>query len=172
MTHVKQGKFSDLLLRDTCDAEYGINVFETGPLTIVDSREIGFSDAGIYLGGITDTGGGAVRVVRNASKRNNRGIVVEDSQGGRIEVVSNRFIANKLTGEGDPAGVSLQNADRVLLEDNDASNNGRYGIRLDVNSAHNRLIGNVAHGNPGGNFHDEGTGNCGARNHPNPFPPC
>src|SRR5216117_1972298 len=98
IVNVQQGRFSDLLLRDTCDAEYGVNIFETGPLTVVGTKSIGFSDAGIYVGGITRTGTGAVRVVRNQSKRNNRGIVVEDSAGGRIEVTSNEFDANTLAG--------------------------------------------------------------------------
>src|SRR3954452_19998426 len=38
IVNVQQGRFSDLLLRDTCDAEYGINIFETGPLSVVGTR--------------------------------------------------------------------------------------------------------------------------------------
>jgi parallel beta-helix repeat protein len=170
--NVQHGRFTNLLLRDTCNAEYGINVFQTGPLTIVGNRAVGFSDAGIYVGGITKTGSGAVRVARNDSSGNNRGIVVEDSAGGRIEVIANQFNGNVLPGEGEAAGVSLQRADGVLLQDNQATGNGVFGIRLDSGSDRNRLFGNAARRNPGGNFHDEGTGNCGSDNHPNPFPPC
>jgi hypothetical protein len=47
-----------------------------------------------------------------------------------------------------------------------------FGIRLDSGSDRNRLFGNVARHNPGGNFRDEGTGNCGSGNRPNPFPLC
>jgi parallel beta-helix repeat protein len=171
-TNIQHGRFTNLVLRDTCDAEYGINVFETGPLTIAGNRAVGFDDAGIYLGGITRTGRGVLRVVDNDSNRNNRGIVVEDSAGGRIAVTGNRFNGNVLQGEGEAAGVSVQRADGVLLEDNTATGNGVFGIRLDSGADRNRLFGNVARNNPGGNFHDEGVGNCGSGNHPNPFPPC
>src|SRR3954465_2661007 len=43
-THIEHGRFSNLVLRDTCDAEYGINIFETGPLTIAGNQSVGFSD--------------------------------------------------------------------------------------------------------------------------------
>ena len=53
---VNTGRARGLVVRDTCDAQYGINVFDTGPVQIVNNRARGgFSDAGIYIGGIQDT---------------------------------------------------------------------------------------------------------------------
>ena len=58
------GRISDSLLRDTCDAEYGVNVFDSGRSTVVGNRTRGFSDAGFYVGGIRSTGSGVLRVAR------------------------------------------------------------------------------------------------------------
>jgi parallel beta-helix repeat protein len=169
---VASGRAESLVVRDTCDAEYGINVYLSREVDVDFNRGRGFSDAAIYIGGITNTGDGALRVVGNTVFSNNRGIIVEDSAGGRIRVLENMVRDNTASGEGDPSGIFLHNSDGVLLRANQTLRNGRYGVHLDPNSDLNRLFDNASLQNPGGNFRDEGSGNCGARNSPNPFPPC
>jgi parallel beta-helix repeat protein len=169
---VESGRASDLLLRDTCDAEYGVNIFGSEEVDVIESRGRGFSDAAFYVGSISSTGDGVLRVARNIGFASNRGLIVEDSAGGRIRVVGNRFNNNVAAGLGTPSGVWLHRSDGVLLRDNIVRDNGRYGVHLDPGSDRNRLFDNVVLRNPGGNFRDEGSDNCGAGNRPNPFPPC
>ena len=169
---VATGRAEKLVVRDTCDAEYGINVFDSGEIELRGNRGFGFSDAAIYVGAITGTGDGVLRVHGNEVFRNNRGIIVEDSAGGRVRLIENVAHDNKTSGEGTPSGVFLHNSDGVFLRGNQAYRNGVYGFHLDPNSDRNRLFANAAAANPGGNFVDEGTGNCGARNLPDSFPPC
>ena len=169
---VASGRAAELVVRDTCDAEYGINVFASREVEVVGNRGLGFSDSAVYIGGIASTGDGALRVVANDAYRNNRGIIVEDSAGGRIRVIGNSVHDNSSPGEGTPAGIFVRNSDAVLFSGNKALDNGSFGIHLDANSDRNRLFDNTARRNPGGNFRDEGSGNCGSGNHPNAFSPC
>ncbi len=169
---VPSGRAVNLVVHDTCDAEYGINVFGSRKIDVVDSRGSGFSDSVIYIGGISTTGDGVLRVNRNQASGSNRGIIIEDSAGGDIRVKDNEAHDNVLDGEGTPSGIFVRNSDGVLFSGNTTKDNGQYGVHLDSNSDDNRLLANTASGNPGGNFFDEGSGNCGSGNHPNPFPPC
>ena len=169
---VATGSARHLLVRDTCDAEYGINVFGSGAVDVTGNRGYGFSDSAIYIGGITDTGDAALRVNGNTVYGNNRGIIVEDSLGGRVRLVENIAHDNTAAGEGAPSGIFLHNSDGLFLRGNQTYRNGLYGIHLDPNSDRNRLFENASMANPGGNFFDQGSGNCGARNLPDAFPPC
>jgi parallel beta-helix repeat protein len=174
---VSTGRVEDVRVGDTCgDVEYGINVFQSGHLKIVGNRTTGFTDAGVYIGGITDTGTGALRVDNNESRRNNRGIIVEDSAGGRVEITENDADHNALTGEGSPDGIFLTNSDGVLIQKNFAGQNGASGIHLNSTSDGNSLVDNSAIGNPGPGILNEGTGNCGSGNlgsvAGNPLVPC
>jgi hypothetical protein len=55
---VSGGGVRDVVMKDTCgDAEYGVNLFETGPIDVRDSRAVGFSDAGFYAGAISGNAG-------------------------------------------------------------------------------------------------------------------
>lgn len=169
---VPSGRAVDLVVHDTCDAEYGINVFGSRKIDVVDSRGSGFSDSVIYIGGITTTGDGVLRVNRNQASGSNRGIIIEDSAGGDIRVKGNDAHGNLIGGEGTPSGIFVRNSDGVLFSGNTTKDNGQYGVHIDSNSDDNHFFDNTASGNPGGNFFDEGSGNCGSGNHPNPFPPC
>lgn len=169
---VRRGGATDLLVRDTCDAEYGINVVATGPVTVRSNRATGFSDAGIYVGAITDTGSGVLRVLTNESFRNNRGFIVEDSLARtRIRFAGNVAHHNRAPGEGIPSGYFLHRADGIVLARNVARRNGRIGFHLDPDSDRNRLFENLARRNPR-NIVDQGDGNCGRRNRPNTLPAC
>src|SRR5918999_733188 len=56
---VPSGTARDLVVRDTCDAEYGINVFRAGAIQLIGNEARGgFTDAGIYVGAVTGTGSG------------------------------------------------------------------------------------------------------------------
>jgi len=169
---VRSGRISGSLVRDTCDAEYGVNVFGSAEVDVIGNRGRGFSDAAFYVGAISGTGDGVLRVTRNIGFGNNRGVIVEDVSGGRVLVVDNHLNDNRARGLGTPSGIFLHRSDAVLLIDNVVRANGRFGIHLDPDSDRNRLFGNVAIRNPGGNFRDEGSGNCGAGNRPDAFPAC
>jgi parallel beta-helix repeat protein len=172
---VSLGRARDLVLRDTCDAEYGINVFGTGPVSLINNRASGFSDAGLYVGGIEDTGAGAISVRGNDSFQNNRGIIVEDSAGGRIVLLGNEIHDNAAAGEGAPTGIWLHEADGVRLVENRVTESGELGIHISSGSDDNELNRNVVRRNPT-NLLDEGSGNCGSGNRfgrsGNLLPPC
>jgi parallel beta-helix repeat protein len=169
---IARGWAVGLSVRDTCDAEYGINVFGSSRIDVVGNRGSGFGDSVIYIGGIHSTGSGVLRVNRNEAFGSNRGIIVEDSAGGDLRFKDNRVHGNRIAGEGTPSGIFVHNSDGVLFSGNTIHDNGQYGVHIDPDSDHNRLFGNTVSRNPGANFLNEGSGNCGARNHPNPFPPC
>jgi parallel beta-helix repeat protein len=162
-----QGRAVNLVLRDSCDAEYGINVLASQRIDLVGNRAVGFTDAGFYIGQISTTGSGVLRVRHNAASHNNRGAIVEDSSGGQIEVTQNSFHDNDIPGEDKPTGIFLHGSTGVLIASNDVRRNGRYGIWLDLNSDHNTLNDNVSrnNGNPIRNFKDDNhVGNCGSQN--------
>jgi parallel beta-helix repeat protein len=167
------GTIHDLVIHDTCGntadgAEYGINVFGGGQVEVSDNQITGgFSDAGIYIGGIVDTGGGFLRVVRNATYLNHQGIIVEDSgptASGIVQVAHNNIHHNTGNGvEGNRSGIFLHNSDRVRIRDNTVRNNGDFGVNLDPNSDNNRLFDNTITTNPT-DLNNEGSANCGSGN--------
>ncbi len=168
---VATGKLHDLVIRDTCGgvsdgAEYGINVFNSGQVEVSNNQITGgFSDAGIYIGGIVDTGGGQLQVINNASYLNHQGVIVEDSGFDGIVVVSNNSIHHN-TGngvEGNRSGIFLHNSDKVRMRNNTIRNNGDFGINIDPNSDNNRLFDNTVNSNPT-DLENDGSGNCGSGN--------
>jgi parallel beta-helix repeat protein len=143
------GVITGSILRDTCDALYGVNVFATnGGMSVTDDVTAGFGDAGIYIGGISTTGAKHVSVMGNRSLANNRGIIVEDSvAAANVEVSGNRTKANRAAGESVlNAGIFLHNADGVLVEGNLVRRNGDRGIELDANSSGNVVTNNTISG--------------------------
>jgi parallel beta-helix repeat protein len=176
---VARGSARGLVVRDTCGAEgaeYGVNVFQAGPIKVIGNRAgRGFSDAGIYVGSITDTGDGALSVRDNLTLRNNVGIIVEDSAGGDIRVRLNRVKQNTRPGESDPTGILIRRSDGALIEDNTVRGSGRFGIYLDPDSERNVLNDNVVSGSGTTDLRDEGSGNCGSGNSfgsGDSLPPC
>jgi parallel beta-helix repeat protein len=172
---VSAGRASDLVLRDTCDAEYGINVFAAGSVRIVDSRAHGFDDAGFYIGEITGTPGGAIRLRRSESYANLRGLIVENSAGGDIRVVRNDLHDNETAiGPALPTGILITNSDGVVLARNEVEGNGRFGLHLTSDSDANVIDDNAFLGNPV-DVRNEGSGNCGSGNEfatGDALPPC
>lgn len=168
---VGTGKIHDLVLHDTCGntadgAEYGINVFNSGQVEVSDNQVTGgFSDAGIYIGGIVDTGGGQLRVINNASYLNHQGVIVEDSGFDGIVVVSNNNLHHNVGAgvEGSRAGIFLHRSSKVRMRNNIIRHNGDFGINLDPDSDNNRLFDNTVTSNPTDIVND-GSGNCGSGN--------
>jgi parallel beta-helix repeat protein len=168
---VATGKIHDLNLHDTCGgvgdgAEYGINVFNSGQVEVSDNFITGgFSDAGIYIGGIVDTGSGQLRVVNNASYLNHQGVIVEDSGFDGIVVVANNSLHHNTANgvEGNRSGIFLHNSDKVRMRNNTVRSNGDFGIDIDPNSDNNRLFDNTVNSNPI-DLENDGTGNCGSGN--------
>jgi parallel beta-helix repeat protein len=169
-TSVSSGSVRQLKLVNTCDAEYGVNVFNTGPFTIRDNEAVGFSDGGIYIGGVTDTGSGKILAEGNYSHGNNRGLIVEDSGGlADIVVKDNVLDNNRVVNEFNRSGIQVTNSNGVLIEGNVARRNAKYGIWLDDKSHDNHLFDNRFTHNSFHNVLDEGTRNCGTGNKPDAF---
>jgi parallel beta-helix repeat protein len=139
-----------MVFRDTCEAEYGINVFGTGSVVVGRSVAHGFSDAGIYVGGIAT---GPVTVVRTHAYGSVRGIIVEDSAPGTVTVLGNRV-------DGNGTGIFLHGSDSVLLQGNTVAANQEYGIHVDATSDANSLFENLVSGSGVFDVLDEGAGNC------------
>jgi nitrous oxidase accessory protein NosD len=160
---VSGGRANNLIVRDTCDAEYGINVFDTGPMGIVGSRARGFDDAGFYVGGVTSTPGGRIRVRKSESLKNHRGVIVENSAGGEIVVANNDIHDNRVPIAGStPAGVFINNSDGVRVDENELARNG-IGLRLSPNSDGNSAAYNLFFDNFV-DIRNQGSGNCGIDN--------
>ncbi len=163
-TNVRSGEISDSVARDTCGkaghpAEYGINVFNSGPIKVLRNDTFGFEDSGVYIGGISDTGDGTLMVRGNTMHGNVRGIIVEFSSA-TIAVVGNLVRHNQRAGEEfTNAGIFLHGSDGVLIRDNTVTNNGPDGIVLDDASDLNRVIGNGVHGHTA-DLHNDGGSNC------------
>jgi parallel beta-helix repeat protein len=172
---VSGGRASNVVVRDTCDALYGINVYDTGPIEIRRSRALGFDDAGFYIGEITSTGSGAIRLRGSQSYQNHRGLIVENSSGGEIRVIRNRFHGNNVpVGFFPPTGVLINNSDGVRVEANTVSDNGIFGLLLSSGSDGNVIDRNSFFANPV-DIQNEGSGNCGSGNEFTtgaPLPPC
>jgi parallel beta-helix repeat protein len=172
------GKARDLVLRDTCGgaggAEYGVNVFGSTRIRILDSvARGGFTDAGFYVGGVSTTGSGSLVVKGNEAYGNTTGVIIELSRGD-IRVLDNDLHDNDLPGVQSQAGILANASTGVLYSGNRVTDNGLYGIRLTAESSENVLNDNVFTGNPT-DVLDQGVGNCGAGNVIGvgaPFPPC
>jgi parallel beta-helix repeat protein len=162
---IRTGRVTDSRISDSCDgAEYGVNVFNGGRIVVAGNKTEGFSDAGVYIGGITDTSAGTLVVRNNLAVHNNRGIIIEDSSGVDIDVLDNVVKGNRSPGEGNRDGIFIHNSDGIRIKGNSAIHNGQYGIELDAGSDDNRLFGNVAERNSVADFLDLGSGNCGDGN--------
>ena len=94
-------------------------------MLIRGNTAIGFEDAGIYIGGIVDTGSGSIVARMNRLYQNNRGIIVEDSFGASLQVESNVARHNH------DDGIFLHNSDGIEVLGNLTTNNGVNGIELD-----------------------------------------
>jgi parallel beta-helix repeat protein len=155
---VSSGAIQGVTLKDSCGAaEYGVNLFQTGPLQVIDNTAMGFDDAGVYVGGIIDTGSGQLLVDGNEVRNSSRGIIVEDSFKVDIIVRGNNLHGNVTS------GIHLTNTDGIVVRGNLAMNNGTYGIDLDAYSDFNHVTGNTALGNQF-DLANAGNGNCFKRN--------
>jgi parallel beta-helix repeat protein len=153
-TNVTSGAARNNTVEDTCNAEYGINLFNTGPISVINNKATGFSDSGIYIGGITSTPGGALRAKRNESYGNHEGIIIEDSNGGTIRVNKNQVHDNTTD------GIFVRNSDAVTINGNTVTNNVNSGVELDASSDNNRVLNNIVSGHTYDLANDGGTGNC------------
>jgi len=172
------GKAKDLKLEAKCGSvPYGVNVFDTGAMEVVDNIAWGYTDAGIYVGSISDTGGGTLLVDGNDVFWNNRGILIEDSHSAQqeIEVTNNFAHGNTLPGVGSTmTGIFLTNSVGVLVAGNISNNNGTYGFELVNNSDNNVFNDNSAAGNATAAFFADvtSTGSCGSGNTGFSLPAC
>jgi len=176
---IPTGTVHDLKIEQSCEAadspQYGINVYDSGNLTITDSRTYGgFRDAGIYIGGIDDTRNKTLFVAGNKSDGNNRGIIIENSFSNDqdIRLESNSVHDNDADGiTDDPTGIFIHNSDRGTYVGNLVNDNGSFGFDIDAPSDDNVFEDNEAMGNGDDDFRDLGSGSCGAGNS-FPLPGC
>lgn len=172
----RTGTAQDLMVRNSCDAEYGINVIQGSRQQVLGNTVTGFRDSGIYVGQIRQAGHGRPLLVRgNITNHNSRGIIIEFSSGDDIRVINNVMNHNVLKGLGEtpPAGLLLNHADNVLVKGNQAHYNGTYGFDLIAGSARDRFIGNDLRRNPRPLHIAAGSGpNCGTGNLPAVFVHC
>jgi parallel beta-helix repeat protein len=173
--NVASGSVRDTFVHNSCGgtdtgAEYGINVRNSGAVKVTRGRATGgFSAAGIYIGGITDTGSSTLEVAGNVSFGNHQGVIIENSSGGRIELHYNYLRHNRIGGEEfQPTGLFINNSDRVRVVDNEIQENGHFGVNLSAGSDHNALIDNEIEGNGyatnGVDVNNNGSANCGSGN--------
>jgi nitrous oxidase accessory protein NosD len=152
---VSNGVASDNRLRRTCpNTEYGINLFRTGAMTIQNNVAIGFQDAGIYIGLITDTGSGTLLASGNDLHGNDRGMIIEDSTGVSIVAFGNSSHDNAND------GIFLHNADGIDVRMNRTMRNGFAGIELDPDSDGNMVRRNQSRGQTYDLANDGGSNNC------------
>jgi parallel beta-helix repeat protein len=152
---VTSGRVLDSEVEDTCgNAEYGVNVFNSGSIRVIRTTATGFSDAGIYIGQITSTEFGPLVLSDNETYGNVRGIIVENSAGGQIVVRGNSAHDNTIT------GIWITNSDRVHIVMNTVLSNHDVGIELDSLSDRNLVRQNVAMGHTYDLANEGGTGNC------------
>jgi parallel beta-helix repeat protein len=152
---VDSGRVVNSSVEDTCgDAEYGVNVFDSGSIVVSRVTASGFGDAGIYIGLVLSTPQGPLTVSNNESFGNDRGIIVENSSGGKIVVTGNYLHDNATT------GIWVTNSDGVRVLRNRAFDNVLTGIDLDSFSDHNLVRRNVAQGHTFDLANEGGTGNC------------
>jgi parallel beta-helix repeat protein len=110
----------------------------------------------------------------NEGFHNNRGAIVENSAGGDIRLRDNRFNFNDVPGSTGATGITINNSDGVLIEDNEARSNAAFGLHLTTGSDNNVVVSNFFLDNPI-DIRNEGTGNCGSPNAlatGDPLPPC
>ena len=176
---VSDATLRKMVFRDTCDAEYGVNVYRTGRVVVARSVARGFSDAGLYVGSIEQ---GPVLFSRNEAFDNNRGVIIEDSLPGTIVVSDNLVRNNDEPGTGaEPSGIDIIRTDGVDVLRNVVRDNLVYGIRAYADakdtSTGNRIFDNVISGSGTFDAFDETGQNCwngttyGTAS-PNPPPTC
>lgn len=160
---VANGSARRMVFRDTCGAEYGVNVYRTERVVVARSVARGFADAGLYVGDITE---GPVIFRRNEAFDNNRGIIVEDVVPDTVVVSRNRVHHNARPGTGpEPSGIDLIRADGALVTGNVVWDNLIYGIRAYAQpqnvSTGNRIFDNAVSGSGTFDVYDEtATENC------------
>jgi parallel beta-helix repeat protein len=93
-------------------------------------------------------------IKRNDTLRNDRGIIVENSGGATIMVISNKAHGNLET------GIWITNSDGVTVRGNMVTNNHDTGIQLDPLSDNNTVTLNTVSGHLFDLSNDGGTGNC------------
>jgi nitrous oxidase accessory protein NosD len=159
---VSNGAARRMVFRDTCDAEYGVNIYRTGPIEITRSIARGFSDAGLYVGGVQT---GPVLFANNETFDNNRGIIVEDCLPGTVVVTGNRVHNNDEPGTStSPSGIDVIRTDGVDVVANQVWDNAVFGIRtydeLANESDDNRIFSNTISGSGTYDVYDESDTNC------------
>jgi nitrous oxidase accessory protein NosD len=155
---VSSGMLRNSILADSCDAEYGVNVFNGGTVVIRGNVATGFGDGGIYAGTVRATPFGPLRIEDNESFGNFRGVIVYGVTGGRVRVDGNHVHDNS------DSGIRVNFSTGVLTTRNRVVDNVRTGIELINESNDNAVIENLASGHEFDLANTGGTGNCWARN--------
>ncbi len=171
LEHRDRVKVLRSIMTETCGtAEYGIQAYASTNVTLLLNETSGFSDAGIYIGGIAQSGN--VRVWKNESSNSARGYIVEDSLPGPRGVI----LSGNLALQNTQSGIFLHNSDGVHLLHNSVTGlpgTTVTGIELDATSDGNVVAGNSIDENVT-DVLDNGSANCWRNNHftTGSVPPC
>ncbi|TMA81438.1 MAG: hypothetical protein E6J77_17080 [Deltaproteobacteria bacterium] len=171
LEHRDRVKVLRSIMTETCGtAEYGIQAYASTNVTLLLNETSGFSDAGIYIGGIVQSGN--VRVWKNETSNSARGYIVEDSLPGPRGV----FLSGNLALQNTQSGIFLHNSDGARLLHNSVTGlpgTTATGIELDATSDGNVIAGNSIEENVT-DVLDNGSGNCWRNNHftTGSVPPC
>ena len=149
------------IMTETCGtAEYGVQVYQSTNSKVLLNDASGFSDAGVYIGGIGQSGN--VRVLKNESSDSARGYIVEDCLPGPRGVILSGNTALQNT----QSGIFLHNSDGVRILHNSVTGlpgTSVSGIELDLTSDDNLIVGNDISENTS-DVVDNGTNNCWRNN--------
>lgn len=160
----------NVLTLPNCPADppvYSVNVVGSTRVKIdggwFDSLDM--SPVALHLGGIPARG--HVRVIRTLAAGHTFGILIESCAERSVSIARSYANYNIVT------GIQLQGADGIELKKNQVANNTSYGIAVDANSDHNRIIGNEIAGSTT-DVSDAGTDNCWKNNQytTGSVPPC
>ncbi len=146
------------LLPGACRGSVGIFLQRVGALTVSSTSAKGFDGSGMQILGIADTGDGRLVLRSNDISGGSYGIHVQDVAPGTVQLLGNHVDGATF------GGISLFDADGVLVKGNIARNDGAAGISFDDQSDGNRIVRNRAFGSTF-DLSNAGSNNCFLRNH-------
>lgn len=154
---VRSGILTGLDLLDSCHGSFGVFAQASGAVVIASNTVTAFAGGGIELFNITDTGAGRLLISSNRVAGAGYGVLIQQSDGGAIDVEQNLLSGNRF------AGVQVLGSQSVTVRDNTLKDDGTYGVELDALSTHDVVVRNVARGNEF-DLANLGSGNCFRQN--------
>jgi nitrous oxidase accessory protein NosD len=153
---VASGSVTNVVVQNTCDAEYGVNVYQSANVTVAGVTASGFTDAGIYLGHL-DVSTGEVLVTSSTAFGNDAGILVESSTASAPGLIR---IAGNVSRDNTTSGIQITDSDGLHIVNDIVTDNNHSGVELGPTSDGNRVASVTASGHMYDLANDGGTRNC------------